>query len=72
MVLGALAASHPWEKAPPEEPGDELTDPFDIDAADPDAAQIAKANIARYRGAACGVKYAEALWAMNAQAVEIL
>ena len=32
----------------------------------------AKANIARYRGAACGVKYAEALWAMNAHAVEIL
>ena len=27
---------------------------------------------ARYRGAACGVKYAEALWAMNAQPVEIL
>ena len=27
----------------------------------PQAAQIAKANIARYRGAACGAKYAEAL-----------
>ena len=44
--------------------------PFDAD--EPDAAQTAKANIARYRGAACGAKYAEALWAMNAQAVEIL
>ena len=44
--------------------------PFDADELD--ASQIAKANIARYRGAACGVKYAEALWAMSAQAVEIL
>ena len=44
--------------------------PFDPDALD--GAQIAKANIARYRGAACGAKYAEALWAMNAQTVEIL
>ena len=43
-----------------------------FDAGEPDAAQIAKANIARYRGAACGAKYAEALWAMNAQALEIL
>jgi hypothetical protein len=30
-----------------------------------------KANIARYRGAACGVKFAEALRALNTQAVEI-
>lgn len=37
-----------------------------------DAAQIAKANLARYRGAACGVKYAEALWSPRARAVEIL
>ena len=44
--------------------------PFDADELD--GAQIAKANIARYRGAACGVKYAEALWAMNSHAVEIL
>jgi LmbE family N-acetylglucosaminyl deacetylase len=43
-----------------------------FDEAEPDAAQTAKANIARYRGSACGVKYAEALWAMNAHAVEIL
>jgi LmbE family N-acetylglucosaminyl deacetylase len=37
-----------------------------------DAAQIAKANLARYRGGACGVKYAEAIWAMNARPSEIL
>ena len=43
-----------------------------FDAGEPDGAQIAKANIARYRGAACGAKYAEALWAMNARAVDIL
>ncbi len=40
--------------------------------AEPDAAQTAKANIARYRGSACGVKYAEALRAMHTHAVEIL
>ena len=39
---------------------------------EPDGAQTAKANLARYRGAACGVKYAEAVWAMNARASEIL
>ena len=43
-----------------------------LDEAEPDPAQTAKTNIARYRGAACGVNYAEALWAMNAQPVEIL
>lgn len=44
--------------------------PFDPDELD--GAQITKANIARYRGSTCGEKYAEALRAMNAQAVEIL
>ena len=44
--------------------------PFDPEELD--GAQTAKANIARYRGAECGVKYAEALWAMNAQPMEIL
>ena len=43
-----------------------------FEEAAPDAAQTAKANIARYRGAACGVKFAEALWAMNVQPAEIL
>ena len=37
-----------------------------------DSSQIAKANIARYRGAGCGVKYAEALWSPRARPVEIL
>ena len=37
-----------------------------------DASQIAKANLARYRGGACGVKYAEAVWAMNHRPVDIL
>lgn len=44
--------------------------PFDPEELD--GAQTAKANLARYRGAACGVKYAEALQAMNHQPVEIL
>jgi len=39
---------------------------------DPDGAQTAKANLARYRGAMCGVKYAEAVWAMNHRPVDIL
>jgi len=39
---------------------------------DPDPSQTAKANLARYRGASCGVKYAEAVWAMNQRPVEIL
>jgi LmbE family N-acetylglucosaminyl deacetylase len=44
--------------------------PFDEEELD--AAQTSKANLARYRGAACGVKYAEALWAMSHRPVEIL
>jgi LmbE family N-acetylglucosaminyl deacetylase len=44
--------------------------PYDEVELDP--AQVSKANLARYRGAACGVKYAEALWAMNARPVDIL
>jgi len=39
---------------------------------DLDAAQVGKANLARYRGGACGVKYAEAVWAMQNRPVEIL
>ena len=31
----------------------------------------AKATLARYRGAACGARYAEALWAMNARPTQI-
>jgi len=42
------------------------------DPADPGTANLGKANLARYRGAACGVKYAEALWAMNNRPVQIL
>ncbi len=42
------------------------------DEFEPDPAQSAKTTLARYRGAACGAKYAEALWAMNPRAVEIL
>jgi len=37
-----------------------------------DGAQITKANLARYRGSACGVKYAEAVWAMSHRPAEIL
>lgn len=36
-----------------------------------DAAVKAKTTLARYRGAACGANYAEALWAMNARPVQI-
>ncbi len=42
------------------------------DPADLDASQAAKSTLARYRGASCGAKYAEALWAMHPRPVEIL
>ena len=42
------------------------------DENEPDAAQTSKTTLARYRGASCGAKYAEALWAMHARPVEIL
>lgn len=44
----------------------------EYDAAKPDGARMTKESIARYRGATCGTKYAEALWAMTASPVEIL
>lgn len=44
----------------------------EYDPAKPDAARTAKETIARYRGASCGVKYAEAVWAMRAAPTEIL
>lgn len=43
-----------------------------FDPAKPDPSRHAKENIACYRGAMCGVKHAEALWAMRAAPVEIL
>lgn len=42
------------------------------DPKSPDAAQTAKETIARYRGMACGVKYAEAVWCPDARPCEIL
>lgn len=39
---------------------------------DLDGARISKSDLARYRGDACGVKYAEAVWAMNTRPSEIL
>ena len=33
---------------------------------------VAKEVLAEYRGLACGAKYAEAVWASSAHAVEIL
>ena len=38
----------------------------------PDGAMRAKETLASYRGQTCGVKYAEAVWAMTARPQEIL
>ncbi|MBI5692416.1 MAG: PIG-L family deacetylase [Verrucomicrobia bacterium] len=43
--------------------------PYDETALDP--AVTAKATLARYRGAACGATYAEAVWAMQTRATTI-
>lgn len=43
-----------------------------FDPAKPDGARTIKETLARYRGATCGVKYSEALWAMRATTSEIL
>ncbi len=43
----------------------------EFDAAKPDAARMAKEALARYRGATCGVRYAEAVWSMTAAPAEI-
>jgi N-acetylglucosamine malate deacetylase 1 len=37
----------------------------------PEAAVISKSTLARYRGAACGARYAEALWAMQAKPAQL-
>jgi LmbE family N-acetylglucosaminyl deacetylase len=42
------------------------------DEEEPDPALVTKTTLARYRGAACGAKYAEALWALHTRPVEIL
>lgn len=42
------------------------------DAQTPDASQNVKETLARYRGLACGVKYAEAIWATGAYPHEVL
>jgi N-acetylglucosamine malate deacetylase 1 len=47
-----------------------LNRPYDPKS--PDGAQTAKETLARYRGLACGVKYAEAVWAPDVRACEIL
>lgn len=44
----------------------------EYDAANMDSARMAKESLARYRGATCGVKYAEAIWSATAAPVEIL
>ncbi len=42
------------------------------DPQSPDRAQLVKETLARYRGLACGAKYAEAVWATGAYPREIL
>jgi LmbE family N-acetylglucosaminyl deacetylase len=44
----------------------------EFDPAKPDSARAMKEAIARYRGATCGVKYAEAAWGMTHSPSEIL
>jgi hypothetical protein len=44
--------------------------PADAPTADP--AIQAKTHLARYRGSACGVTYAEAVWAMQHRPVDLL
>lgn len=44
----------------------------EYDPSSPDGSQKVKENLARYRGMACGVEYAEALMAYNAYPEEIL
>lgn len=43
-----------------------------FDPANPDGALTTKTTLARYRGASCGAKYAEALWAMHTRPMQIL
>jgi N-acetylglucosamine malate deacetylase 1 len=42
------------------------------DPQSPDAAQLVKETLARYRGLACGARYAEAVWATGAYLRDIL
>jgi LmbE family N-acetylglucosaminyl deacetylase len=42
------------------------------DPANPDGALATKTTLARYRGAGCGAKYAEAFWAMHTRPAQIL
>jgi len=44
----------------------------EYDPSNPDSAAAGKTNLARYRGSACGVQYAEAYWAMQTRATQIL
>jgi len=41
------------------------------DELSPDPAVLAKTTLARYRGATCGARYAEAVWAMQTRATQI-